>query len=102
MQLKFAGEVQILGVKGSSNPTLAAIVKVRVSDESENISNEVAVLALTTPVKFWNESRPELTPLRGRVERVMAPLLVKSKVMPPALVTALLKSKLSLKPLLLF
>jgi len=32
----------------------------------------------------------------------MAPTWVKSKVMPPALVTALLRSKLRLKPALLF
>ena len=33
---------------------------------------------------------------------MMAPLWVKSKVMPPALVTALLRSKFRLKPVLLF
>src|SRR5215472_9581210 len=76
----------------------ATTVKVCVSEESENMSNEVGVVAETIPVKFSNESRPELTPTRGRVERVMAPVCLKSKVMPPALVTILLKSKLRLKP----
>ena len=62
----------------------------------------VVPLAVTVPVKFCNESRPELCPARGSVVRVIAPVWVKSKVMPPALVTALLRSKLRLKPVLLF
>src|SRR5262249_45797455 len=89
-------------LKGSSNSTVEAIVKVLVSDESEDMLIDVLVVAVTVPVKFCNESRPELWPVRGSVARVMAPVLVKSKVMPPALVTALLKSKLRLKPVLLF
>lgn len=70
-------------------------------DEKEETVTVEPLVAVTTPVKLSMVSMPEVWLLvGGSVVTVMAPAWVKSNVMPPVVVTALLRSKLMRMPVL--